>query len=167
MWRGMAQTDSYHLRDLAPGDAGWIVHRHGVAIAPEFGWSLEFEALCAQILADFIKRYDATCEKSWIADRGGEILGSLFLIREDAQTARLRLLYVEPAARGLGLATRLLMESIAFARAKSYRRLVLFTTSSNASARRLYQKLGFTLTQEESFPFAGKQEIGETWSLAL
>lgn len=173
MWARMSQILSMPqpapvtLRDLKPGDTGWIVYRHGVAIAPEFGWNMEFEALCAQILADFIKNYNPADEKSWIAERDGEIMGSLFLIRENATTARLRLLYIEKAARGLGLATRLLNESVAFAREKGYESLVLFTTDSNEAARRIYAKLGMTLTKTEPFQFAGKQQVGETWEMGL
>ena len=96
----LMEPDPLTFRPLQPGDTGWIIHRHGVAIAPEFGWNMEFEALCAGILADFIKGFKPDCEASWIAERGGDILGSLFLIREDDATARLRLLYVEPSARG-------------------------------------------------------------------
>lgn len=155
------------FRPLGPGDAGWIIHRHGSVIAPEFGWNLEFEALCAQILADFVRNFQPESDASWIAEREGEILGSLFLVREDEHTARLRLLYVEPTARGMGLATRLLEQSIAYAREKSYRRLVLFTTDSNIAARRIYEKLGFTLAREEAFAFAGKVQTGETWEIAL
>ena len=167
MKHAIANAEPLTFRPLQPGDAGWIIHRHGVAIAPEFGWNMEFEALCAQILADFIKGFKPDCEASWIAQRGGDILGSLFLIREDDTTARLRLLYVEKAARGMGLATQLLQQSFAFARSKNYRRVVLFTTDSNEAARRIYLKLGMTLAKEEPFDFAGKKQNGETWELVL
>lgn len=160
-------TSLVTFRDLKPGDTGWIIHRHGTVIAPEFGWNMEFEALCAGILADFIRNYNPADEKSWIAERDGEIMGSLFLVRENETTARLRLLYVEPAARGLGLATALLEQSIAFARAKGYSTLILFTTDSNEAARRIYQKLGMTLAKEEASTFAGKSQVGETWILGL
>jgi GNAT superfamily N-acetyltransferase len=155
------------LRPLRGGDAGWIIHRHGSTIAGEFGWNLEFEALCAQILADFIRNFQPDCEQSWIAERDGEILGSLFLIRADEKTAKLRLLYVESAARGLGLATRLLEAAFAFARSKNYTKITLFTTASNINARRIYEKLGMHLIHSEAFPFGGKMETGETWERAL
>lgn len=155
------------FRQLQPGDAGWIIHRHGSTIAHEFGWNREFEALCAQIFADFIRNYRPQDERSWIVERDGEILGSLLLIRENETTARLRLLYVEPAARGMGLASKLLEKSIQFAGDKRYQTLVLFTTDSNVSARRIYTKLGMRLSKEETFSFAGKQQIGETWELKL
>jgi GNAT superfamily N-acetyltransferase len=152
---------------LQPGDAGWIVHRHGVAIAPEFGWDWRFEALCARIMADFIDRFRPEDEASWVARRDGQILGSLLLVRESATAARLRLLYVEKDARGLGLATALLTRAIAFAREKGYATLMLFTTNENANARRIYERLGMRLTKEEPMEFAGKAQIGETWELAL
>ena len=154
-------------RQLGHGDAGWIIHRHGAAIAKEFGWNHEFEALCAQIMADFIRDYKPGWERSWIVERGGEILGSLFLIRENESTARLRLLYVEPAARGMGLATKLLVKSIQFARSKGYKKLTLFTTSSNLAARRIYEKLGIHLALEEQHHFAGQTLTGEHWELLL
>ena len=154
-------------RQLGHGDAGWITHRHGAAIAKEFGWNHEFEALCAQIMADFIRNYQPAWERSWIVERGGEILGSLFLIRENETTARLRLLYIEPAARGMGLATKLLEKSIQFARQKGYKKLTLFTTSSNLAARRIYEKLGMELAREEPHAFAGQTLTGEHWELSL
>ncbi len=162
-----AAAQPVQFRQLQPGDAGWIIHRHGGAIAREFGWNMEFEALCAQIMADFIRNYRPEDERSWIVERGGEILGSLFLVRENETTARLRLLYVEPAARGMGLASKLLEKSIQFARSKQYQTLILFTTDSNVNARRIYTKLGMSLVKQEAFAFAGKDQTGETWSLDL
>ena len=155
------------FRPLALGDAGWIIHRHGVAIAPEFGWGMGFEAMCAQILADFITNFDPASEQSWIATRGDEILGSLFLVRADATTAKLRLLYVEKASRGLGLATQLLQRAIAFAREKGYATITLYTTSSNVGARRIYQKLGMELVREEAEELFGQSLTGEYWQLSL
>lgn len=155
------------FRQLRHGDAGWILYRHGVVMAKEFGWNHEFEALIAQIMADFIRNYQPEWERSWIVERAGEILGSLFLVRTDAETAKLRLLYVEPAARGMGLATKLLEKSIQFARSKGYKKLTLFTTSSNIAARRIYGKLGMQLSKEEPLYFAGEHLNGEHWDLAL
>lgn len=155
------------FRQLANGDAGWIIHRHGAVIAKEFGWNMEFEALCSQIMADFIRNYQPEWERSWIVERDGVILGSLFLVRQDAETAKLRLLYIEPAARGMGLATKLLEKSFQFARGKGYRKVTLFTTSSNVAARRIYQKLGMTLAREEPLDFAGESLNGEHWELTL
>ncbi|MFZ4542183.1 MAG: bifunctional helix-turn-helix transcriptional regulator/GNAT family N-acetyltransferase [Rickettsiales bacterium] len=155
------------FRQLKPGDGSWIVHRHATVIAKEFGWNIEFEAMCLQIMADFIKNYRPEDERSWVVERDGDILGSLFLIRENESTARLRLLYVEAAARGLGLATKLLEKSIQFARDKGYKKITLFTTSSNVAARRIYTKLGMILAKEEPFEFASQSQNGEHWELIL
>jgi GNAT superfamily N-acetyltransferase len=155
------------LSPLAPGDAGWIVHRHGAVIAPEFGWNMEFEAMIAEILTNFIRNFNPADEASWIAKRDGEIMGSLFLIRQNATTAKLRLLYVEPAARGMGMATRLLETSFQFAREKGYQTVSLFTTNTNVAARRIYQKLGMKLVHEEPEFFAGQEQIGEIWEIVL
>ncbi|MES2984483.1 MAG: bifunctional helix-turn-helix transcriptional regulator/GNAT family N-acetyltransferase [Pseudomonadota bacterium] len=155
------------FRQLRSGDAGWIIHRHGAVMAPEFGWDERFEAFVAHIMADFVEKYQPEWERSWIVEQDGQILGSLFLIRADETTAKLRLLYVEPAARGMGLATKLLEKSIQFARSKGYARITLFTTASNTSARRIYQKLGMELAHEEESAFFGATLRGETWELAL
>jgi len=155
------------FRALQPGDAGWIIHRHATVIAPEFGWNASFEALCARIMADFIDHFQPDCERSWVVERDGEILGSLFLIREDNTTAKLRLLYVEPAARGMGLARKLLEKSILFARDKGYRRVSLFTTSNLLTARRLYDKLGFQLVESDRPAPFGEGIKGEKWLLEL
>jgi GNAT superfamily N-acetyltransferase len=163
----IAPTCPYTLRDLAPGDAGWIIHRHGTVIAQEFGWSMAFEGMCADILAQYIREYQPTTHKSWIAWQDATILGSLFLMREDAHTARLRLLYVEPHARGMGLATALLEQSIAWARGVHYQRVILFTTDSNVHARRIYEKLGFQRIAQQPFVLDAQTQQGETWERAL
>lgn len=155
------------IRQLRLGDAGWIIHRHGALIAGEQGWDLRFEALTASILAEFIRRYDASRERSWIAERDGQILGSLFLVHDDAETARLRLLYIEKAARGMGLATKLLEKAAQFAREKNYRRLRLFTTSENIAARRIYERLGYVKLAEEPTDLFGNGLMGETWEFTL
>ena len=155
------------FRALQSGDAGWIIHRHATVIAPEFGWNASFEALCARILADFIDHFQPEYERSWIVERDGEILGSLFLIREDAVTAKLRLLYVEPAVRGMGLARKLLEKSMQFALDKGYRRVSLFTTSNLLTARRLYAQLGFQMVDNTLPAPFGKNIQGEKWLLEL
>lgn len=154
-------------RPLALGDAGWIIHRHGALIAVEQGWDIRFEGMCAGILAEFIRDFDARYERSWVAERDGQILGSLFLVRANEQTAKLRLLYVDKEARGMGLATKLIQKSITFARSKGYRRLVLFTTSENVAARRIYERLGFRKMSEEPTDLFGNGLMGEEWALAL
>lgn len=160
-------TSPITLYPLAAGDAGIIIHRHGAVIAPEFGWNMEFEAMIAEILTSFIRTANPADEASWIAKRDGEIMGCLFLIRQNATTAKLRVLYVEPAARGAGLATRLLQTSFQFAHDKGYQTVSLFTTDTNTAARRIYEKLGMKLVSETPEFFAGQQQMGEIWELGL
>ncbi len=155
------------IRQLKLGDAGWIIHRHAMLIAQEMGWDQRFEALCASILAEFISNYDARFERSWIAERAGQILGSLFLTRVDAHTAKLRLLYVEKDARGMGLANKLIEKSIQFARDKGYKKLTLFTTSENLAARRIYERMAFAKVSEEPTDLFGNGLIGEIWEFRL
>jgi GNAT superfamily N-acetyltransferase len=158
---------SLTLRPLRPGDAGWIIYRHATLLAPEFGWNASFEAICARILADFIDHFQPACECSWIVERDGAILGSLFLVRQDEETAKLRLLYLEPEVRGMGLARTLLETSIAFARSRNYRRLCLFTTSNLSDARRLYARLGFMMVDDTLPAPFGEGVKGEEWVLDL
>lgn len=162
-----ADTAPVTFRHLQLGDAGWIIHRHGALIAREMGWDIKFEALAAQIMADFIRRYDPAAERSWVVARDGRILGSLLLVREDAETCRLRLLYIEPEARGSGLARRLMGKAIAFARHAGYRSVRLFTTQNLTTARRIYAQLGFHCVKEEPTSLFGEGLIGEEWELSL
>jgi DNA-binding MarR family transcriptional regulator/N-acetylglutamate synthase-like GNAT family acetyltransferase len=157
----------YILRPLQVGDIGWIVHRQGVLYAREYGWDESYEALAAEILAGFVKSFDPEHENAWIAEREGEVVGSVFLMRKSAEVAKLRLLYVEPSARGLGLGRRLVDECIGFARAKGYKTLTLWTNDVLVSARRIYQAAGFQLTGEERHHSFGKDLVGQTWDLAL
>ena len=159
--------DAFTIRPLPHGDAGWIISRHGAVIAREFGWDTRFEAMCARILADFIDQFQPGYEQSFVAVCGKEILGSIFLVRASDTVAKLRLLYVEPAARGKGLARKLMGEAFAFARAAGYRHITLFTTSSNAAARRMYTSLGLACVHQEPMDFSGKALTGETWEAAL
>lgn len=159
--------DSITLRPLKLGDAGWIIYRHAVAIAPEFGWGTDFEALCAKVFAEFLPVHDLPQNASWIAEHEGRIKGSLLLMKENDTTARLRLLYIEKEARGLGLATTLITTALAAAKERGYTRVVLFTTGSNLAARRIYERLGMRIILEEPLHFAGKQEKGETWEIEL
>ncbi len=155
------------LRPHAPGDIGWIIHRHGVLYAEEYGWDENLEALAAEIAAAFVKSFDPKRERCWIAERDGEIVGSVFIVREDDETAKLRLLYVERAARGLGIGRRLVDEAIRFARAKGYRTLTLWTNDVLVSARRIYEAAGFQLVAEDPQHAFGKDVVSQTWSLAL
>ena len=153
------------IRPLKPGDLGWVVHRHGVLICKEFGWDMGFEAKIAEILGGFGRHPGR--EQGWIAERDGQTLGSVFVMPEDEQTARLRVLYVEPQARGLGLGRQLVDLCVSFARGSGYRRLVLWTHEFQKSARRIYQAAGFTLVGSESTHHFGADVVSETWELEL
>jgi GNAT superfamily N-acetyltransferase len=157
----------YLLRSHQPGDIGWIVHRHGALYAQEYGWNEEFEALVAEIVANFIRNYDANREHCWIAERDGEIVGSVFLVKQSKFTARLRLLFVEPKARGLGIGSRLVGECIRFAQRTGYRTITLWTNNVLHAARHIYKKAGFDLVHEEPHYSFGHNLVAETWKLNL
>jgi DNA-binding MarR family transcriptional regulator/N-acetylglutamate synthase-like GNAT family acetyltransferase len=157
----------YVLRAPQPGDLGWVVHRHGALYAREYGYDDEFEGLVAQIVARFVQRYDAKRERCWIAERDGENIGCVFLVKKSPTVAQLRLLLVEPAARGSGLGTRLVGECVRFARQAGYQKLVLWTQSELAAARRLYEAAGFRLTSSERHYSFGKSLVAEVWELVL
>jgi DNA-binding MarR family transcriptional regulator/GNAT superfamily N-acetyltransferase len=155
------------LRPPRPGDLGWVVHRHGALYAAEYGWSGEFEALTAQVIADFLRHNDPSREAAWIAEVRGEPAGSVLCVRKDEQTAKLRLLLVEPSARGHGVGARLVRECVAFARAADYRAMELWTVDVLVSARRIYQHEGFQLVEETREHLFGHDLTGQTWRLAL
>lgn len=163
----------YVLRPLQAGDVGWIIHRQGLYYANEFGFDESFEALVAEIAAGFVKNFDPRRERCWIAERCGEVVGSVFLMRDSNgsdgsdEVARLRLLYVEAQARGLGIGRRLVDEAIRFARGKGYRRLTLWTNAQLLAARHVYETAGFQLVAEERGEKFGSDFHGQTWTLEL
>ncbi len=160
-------AEPFFLRTHEPGDMGWVVHRHGVLYAQEYDWDERFEVLVAQIVSDFITAYNPARERCWIAEMNGQIVGSVFVVRADDTTAKLRLLLVEPTARGLGLGSRLVEECVRFARRAGYQTLRLWTNSVLVEARHIYEKAGFTLVAREEHHSFGHDLVGETWERAL
>jgi DNA-binding MarR family transcriptional regulator/GNAT superfamily N-acetyltransferase len=164
----VAAAPPVRLRALVPGDMGWVIHRQAVLYAREYGWDWTYEALIAKILGEFAATFDPVKEDGWIAERAGQILGSIFLMKGDtARVARLRLLYVEPAARGLGIGRWLVDTCIARARELGYRRLSLWTNDVLVAARCIYETSGFRLVQENPHRSFGKDLVGQTWELDL
>ena len=160
-------TPAITLRPHAPGDLGWVVSRHGALYAEEYGWDITFEALVAQIAARFIERYDPRCERCWIAERDGERAGTVTVVRRSARVAQLRLLLVEPSARGLGIGARLVDEALAFAQGAGYRRMMLWTNAGLDAARAIYDARGFRLVAEERHHSFGHDLVGQTFERAL
>lgn len=155
------------LRQPVPGDIGWVVMRHGAIYAEEYGWDSQFEALVAEVGAAFLRKHDPIYECAWIAEVDGEKVGCVFLVRYSEDTAKLRLLLVEPKARGLGVGRRLVQECIDFAKAAGYNRIILWTNSVLHSARRVYEAFGFRLIEQEPNDEFGPPSIAETWELTL
>lgn len=170
--RGALDDPSYEqvnrpirLRDPRPGDIGWVVHRHGVLYAEEYGWGMEFEALVARVAGEFVEHFDGARERCWIAERDGEIVGSVFVVAKSPRVAKLRLLLVEPSARGQGLGKRLVDEVIRFARAAGYEKVELWTQDNLAAARAIYASRGFRMVAKERNEMLAS--TSETWELVL
>jgi len=155
------------LRPPRVGDYGWIIHRHGAVYAQEYGWDASFEALTARVVADYLDDHDPKREAGWVADLHGELAGCVFCVRKDDHTAKLRLLLVEPNARGYGVGSRLVKECVNFARRAGYRAMELWTVDLLVAARRIYQYEGFQLVDEEKARHFGHELVGQTWRLEL
>jgi len=160
-------TPQIVLREPRAGDFGWIVARHGVLYGQEYGWGEDFEGLCAQIVADFVKNFDPARERCWIAEVDGRNAGSVFVAKDTDELARLRLLLVEPWARGLGIGRKLTEECVSFARSRGYRKMTLWTHSVLVAARHIYRQAGFSLTSSEAKRSWGQDVVSEHWDLAL
>lgn len=155
------------LRPPRSGDFGWIIQRHGALYSQEYGFDTTFEALTAKVVADYLEAHDPEREAVWIAEVHGELAGSIFCVRKDDHTAKLRLLLVEPSARGYGVGSRLVKECVRFARGAGYRAMELWTVDLLHAARRIYQHEGFQLVAEEKKHIFGRELTGQTWRLAL
>ena len=163
------RATSFTLRPHRPGDMGWVVHRQAILYHQEFGWNEHYEALTSRIVADFLEHYDPRLERCWIAERDGETVGSVFVVKHPERTgvAKLRMLYVEPSARGLGLGRRLVREVTEFAKSAGYHTLTLWTNSVLVSARKIYEAVGYHLVSEEPHTSFGKDLVAQVWELKL
>lgn len=163
-----AEPSTPHLlRQHQAGDLGWIVHRQAILYAEEYGWDGTYEALAAEIVAQFIRNYDSTRERCWIAEKDGARVGAVFVAKASSRIAKLRLLHVEPEARGLGIGKRLVEECVRFARQAGYQKMTLWTQSILRAARHIYRQTGFQVVREEPHHSFGKDLTGETWELDL
>jgi DNA-binding MarR family transcriptional regulator/N-acetylglutamate synthase-like GNAT family acetyltransferase len=158
---------SYVLRPHQPGDLGWAVQQHGLLYAEQYGWDETFEALAAEVAAKFLRDFDPKRERSWIAEKDGENVGCIFLVKQSDEVAKIRMLLVHPKARGLGIGKRLVEECIRFARQKGYKTITVWTNDILTTARHIYQLAGFKLMAEERHHSFGHQMVGETWELEL
>jgi GNAT superfamily N-acetyltransferase len=155
------------IRPLRAGDFGWVVHRHGALYAQEYGWDATFEALAARVVADYIQNRDPKREEAWIAELDEEPVGCVFCVKEDEEVARLRLLLVEPKARGMRIGSRLVDQCVRFSKGAGYKRLVLWTNDVLVSARRIYEAAGFRLASESPHHSFGHDLVEQDWVLDL
>jgi GNAT superfamily N-acetyltransferase len=162
-----AKGKHLRLRPPGPGDMGWVVHRHGALYAAEYGWDWTFEALVAQVVSEFVLKHNPARERCWMAELDGRVVGSAFVVEKSAEIAKLRLVYVEPDARGLGISRHLLDASLVFARATGYAKMMLWTNRNLLAARGLYASAGFVMTLEEPYHGFGHNLVGETWECDL
>jgi DNA-binding MarR family transcriptional regulator/GNAT superfamily N-acetyltransferase len=167
VFSGVEAPQPYVIRALRPGDLGWVVQRHGVLYADEYGWDTTFEALVARIVADYVDHHDPRGEDAWIAELDGEPVGCVFCVRRDGHAGQLRLLLVEPKARGYGIGARLVEECVRFARRAGYDELVLWTNDVLVAARRIYEAAGFVVVVEEPHHSFGHDLVGQNWRLDL
>jgi GNAT superfamily N-acetyltransferase len=161
------KDSTYVLRDPQPGDMGTVMQQQTALYTREYGWNSEFEVLVAEVVAKYLRDYDPTCERCWIAEKDGKVIGSVFIVRQDETTAKLRMLYVDASARGLGIGSRLVEECLRFARQIGYKHMTLWTTSNLTAARKIYQQAGFELVEEEAVHSFGKDLVSQTWARAL
>ena len=164
---GRPRPQAYVLRAPQPGDMGWVVQHQAAGYAREYGWDETYESLIARLIADYVDNRDPAREAAWIAEVDGEPAGSVFCVRKDGTTAQLRMLFVEPWARGLGIGARLVDECLRFARGAGYTDIMLWTNSVLADARRIYQRAGFTLVDEERHHSFGHDLVGQNWARRL
>jgi len=162
-----AESEPYILRPHQPGDMGWVVSRQGLLYVQEYGWDEQYEALAAKIVAHFIEKFDARRERCWIAERKGETVGAVFLVQHSKTIAKLRLLHVEPSARGLGIGKRLVDECVRFARRVGYKKITLWTQSILTAARHIYKQAGFRCVAKKRHHSFGHDLVAETWELKL
>ncbi|MEZ5428474.1 MAG: helix-turn-helix domain-containing GNAT family N-acetyltransferase [Pyrinomonadaceae bacterium] len=158
---------SFVLRNPNPGDFGWVVQKNGEIYAEEYHWDEEYECLVAEIVAEFIKNFDGKKERCWIAEKDGENIGAVFLVKKDDEIAKLRLLIVDPKARGLGIGKRLVQECTRFAKTVGYKKITLWTNNVLIAARNIYEKEGYKLVKSETHRSFGQDLTGETWELDL